>query len=141
MQPIDLDSRLQNDSYLLGAMANTCLLLSRNGYFPWFILVPESKETEFYKLELGQQHLLLDQVNKLSSFIETHFSIDKLNIATIGNIVSQMHIHVVGRNKKDPCWPGVVWGCDQFKAYGDGEVESIRDQLEMDFPGVFTAAR
>ena len=141
MPPVELDSRLQNDCYYLGTIANTCLLLSRNAHFPWFILVPDTHETEFSKLEQKQQYLLLEQINKLSTFIEKHFPVDKLNIATIGNIVSQMHIHVVGRNKKDPCWPGVVWGCDQFKSYGDGEVESIRDWLELDFPEVFIAVR
>jgi len=141
MQIVELDSRLQKDSYILGTMNESSLLLSRNAHFPWFILVPDTKETEFYKLEQEQQHLLLSQVNKLSAFIERRFAIDKLNIAAIGNIVSQMHIHVIGRHQKDPCWPGVVWGCEQFKAYAEGEVETIRDQLEMDLLVEFKAAR
>ena len=141
MQIVELDSRLQKDSYILGTMNESILLLSRNAHFPWFILVPDTKETEFYKLEQEQQHLLLSQVNKLSAFIERRFAIDKLNVAAIGNIVSQMHIHVIGRHQKDPCWPGVVWGCEQFKAYAEGEVETIRDQLEMDLLVEFKAAR
>ena len=141
MQIVELDSRLQKDSYILGTMSDSSLLLSRNAHFPWFILVPDTKETEFYKLDQEQQQLLLSQVNKLSAFIERRFAIDKLNIAAIGNIVSQMHIHIVGRHQKDPCWPGVVWGCDHFKAYAEGEVETIRDQLEMDMLVEFKAAR
>ena len=116
-------------------------MLSRNAYFPWFILVPDTKETEFYKLEKQHQLLLLDQINKLSNFIEKNFSVDKLNIATIGNIVSQMHIHVVGRQQKDVCWPGVVWGSDKFKPYTDGGFESIREQLELDLKEAFIAAK
>lgn len=115
--------------------------MSRNAHFPWFILVPDTDETEFYKLAQQQQQLLLEQINKLSAFIEKHFSVDKLNVATIGNIVSQMHVHVVGRHKQDVCWPGVVWGCDQFKNYDEGEVEAIRDQLEIDLLNGFLAAR
>ena len=141
MSNINLDQRLLEDSYVLGKIDNSSLLLSRNAYFPWFILVPETDELEFYRLEAMHQQVLLDLINKLSAFIEKHFSIDKLNIATIGNIVSQMHIHIIGRNRNDVCWPGVVWGCKQFKEHADGEVEGIRDQLELDFPGLFVAAR
>jgi len=131
-----LDSRLQKDCYFLGTFNrsgnNTELLLSRNAHFPWFILVPDTKETEFYKLNKDQQLLLLELINQLSIFVETHFSVFKMNIATIGNVVSQMHIHVVGRRKDDPCWPGVVWGCDHFKDYAEGVVEEIRALLGKD---------
>jgi len=126
-------------------LSDTRLLLSRNAYFPWFILVPDTEETEFYKLNQDHQLLLLEQINQLSIFVETHFSVFKLNIATIGNVVSQMHIHIVGRQQNDVCWPGVVWGCDQYKDYAEGEVEGIRDQLEIDCAGNlisnFTATR
>ena len=133
-----LDKRLETDCYLLGHFNrdgnSTKLLLSRNAYFPWFILVPDTSETDFYKLDQEQQLLLLEQINQLSTFIEAHFSVFKLNIATIGNVVSQMHIHVVGRQQDDACWPGVVWGCDKFKAYNDIEVERIRGLLEKECP-------
>ena len=141
MQVTDLDQRLQKDCYFLGALNGHGLLLSRNAYFPWFILVPDTKEIEFYKLDWELQISILDLINKLSNFIEKHFSVDKLNIATIGNVVPQMHIHIVGRSKKDPCWPGVVWGCDQFKYYDEGFVDNIREYLETELTDVFTAAR
>ena len=92
----------------------------------------DTQEIEFYKLRHEHQLFLLEQINQLSNFVEKHFSVDKLNIATIGNIVSQLHIHIVGRHQNDVCWPGVVWGGDQFKDYAEGEAEGIRDQLEMD---------
>ena len=137
MQATDLDQRLQKDCYFLGDINGHGLLLSRNAHFPWFILVPDTKEIEFYKLDQESQLLLLDLINKLSNFIEKHFSVDKLNIATIGNVVSQMHIHIVGRSKNDPCWPGVVWGCDQFKLYDDNVVKSLRENLQQEFPDIF----
>jgi diadenosine tetraphosphate (Ap4A) HIT family hydrolase len=136
-----LDERLQKDSYALGFMESSRLLLSRNAHFPWFILVPDTRKTEFYELAKAQQHLLLEQINRLSAFISRHFSIDKLNVATIGNVVSQMHIHIVGRHHSDVCWPGVVWGNSQFQDYPDGEVESIRDKLELDLLEAFQATR
>ena len=127
-----LDSKLQEDCYLLGTFNSTDLLLSRNAHFPWFILVPDTDEVEFYKLNKDQQLHLLKKINQLSTFVETHFPVFKLNIATIGNVVSQLHMHIIGRQKNAVCWPGVVWGCDQFKDYAEGAVEAIRDQLTMD---------
>lgn len=141
MQYPELDQKLQDGCYLLGSWADTNILLSRNACFPWFILVPNTKETEFYKLDLVKQHQLLELINKLSAFVEKHFPVTKLNIATIGNVVAQMHIHIVGRHQDDVCWPGVVWGADHFKEYASGEVEGIRDDLELNFAGDFIAAK
>jgi diadenosine tetraphosphate (Ap4A) HIT family hydrolase len=137
MPQFNLDARLQKDSHVLGHLGDTCLLLSRNAHFPWFILVPDTHETEFYMLGQDHQYRLLALINRLSVFIEKHFDADKLNIATIGNVVAQMHIHVVGRRHDDPCWPGVVWGCDQFREYPEAEVEQIRNNLQQAFADDF----
>ncbi len=133
MQGVKLDERLEKDTYYLGELAGVCLLLSRNASFPWFILVPDTRETEFYRLKHDTQENLLDLINRLSGFIEQHFSVNKLNIATIGNVVSQMHIHIVGRTVSDPCWPGVVWGCDCFRAYTDEQLKQIIENLKEVF--------
>ena len=132
-----LDIKLQQDCYYLGEMDGVCLLLSRNAHFPWFILVPETDQTEFYKLEQGMQLQLLEMINRLSRFIKKMYKVDKLNIATIGNVVSQMHIHVVGRSNTDPCWPGVVWGCNQFIDYSGAEVDALRKNLALEFKESF----
>jgi diadenosine tetraphosphate (Ap4A) HIT family hydrolase len=141
MSVIELDERLKRDTYLLGYLGDTRVLLTKNAHFPWFILVPDTRETEFYQLPLATQQQLLERINQLCHFLKSRFTLDKLNIATLGNIVSQLHIHVVGRQQGDVCWPGVVWGCDQFKEYAEGVVEGIRDHLELDLAGVFSAAR
>ena len=65
----------------------------------------------------------------MSRFVEKNFSTDKLNIACIGNVVSQLHIHIVGRRKNDICWPGVVWGLKESKEYSAEEVNRIRGKL------------
>lgn len=124
-----LDPRLVNDSYLMGTWGKSQLLLIRNALYPWFVIVPETKETEFYLIESSQQLELLEQINILSGFIKSHFNSEKLNVATIGNVVSQMHIHVVGRRSDDSGWPGVVWGRPEFLGYEADEVESIRQAL------------
>lgn len=64
-------------------------------------------------------------VRKISDFVSSRFQPDKLNVACIGNMVRQMHIHVVGRSPGDPAWPGVVWSFDGKREYGVGEAEAI----------------
>ncbi len=139
MQTININDRLQYDSHLLGYVADTAILLSRNALFPWFILVPNTTETEFYKLTNAQQLKQLQLINSLSGFIDNYFHTDKLNIATIGNVVSQLHIHVVGRRENDACWPGVVWGYAHSEPYKPENVELIRANLANIFTDEFVA--
>jgi len=124
-----IDERLATDSYQLGKFDNCQLLLSKNALFPWFILVPTTRETEFHKLDPAQQAKIQQHINVVAQFIEKCFSTDKINIASIGNIVSQLHIHIIGRKRNDACWPGVVWGTTHFSEYKTGDVIIIKKQL------------
>ena len=126
---IILDSRLADDTYRLGTFDDCLLLLSKNALFPWFILVPETPEIEFHKLNTQQQTNIQQHINAVATFIEGHFSTEKINIASIGNIVSQLHIHIIGRHQNDACWPNVVWGTRHFKAYETNDVVAIKTQL------------
>ncbi len=63
---------------------------------------------------------------RVGSFVRAEFPVDKLNIAAIGNVVRQLHVHVVGRHAGDYCWPGVVWGTEPPARYTDAQVEGIR---------------
>lgn len=131
MQDFVLDTRLAADCYPLGSLGNAELLLMDNACFPWLILVPHSKHTEFFELSDGEQRGLLHSINTLSAFIKQHFASEKLNIATLGNIVSQLHIHIIGRHSQDACWPGVAWGTPHRKAYLSTEVAQIRSAIEQ----------
>ena len=119
--PFSLDTRLQSDCFVLGKLGLSHLLLMNNALFSWFILVPETQVFEICDLEEHVQHVLLDEVNRLSGFIRQHFAVDKLNVAAIGNVVRQLHVHVIGRRQDDICWPGVVWGSGKTKPYDDRE--------------------
>ena len=134
---ISLDTRLTEDTYPLGEFDDCLLLLSKNALFPWFILVPDTKEIEFHKLNSTQQTNIQQHINAVARFIEGCFPTDKINIASIGNIVSQCHIHIIGRHHNDACWPNVVWGIPQFKAYEKGEVAAIKSQLTDTLKGSF----
>lgn len=126
MNEFVLDPVLENDCFKLGSLGNCLLLLLNNNRVPWFILVPKTGVKELYELEPAVHQDLFDAVNRLSVCIKENFQVDKLNVATIGNIVSQLHVHVIGRNKDDYCWPGVVWGADGAEPYTAAEFERIR---------------
>lgn len=129
MSKIQLDHRLKKDCYLLGCLDTSELLLMRNAFFPWFVLVPQTDEIEFYKLEPKFQAQIMGQINRVSEFIVAYYPVDKMNIGMIGNIVAQMHVHVVGRSRDDICWPGVVWGVKTFRPYQPEDVEAIVEKL------------
>jgi diadenosine tetraphosphate (Ap4A) HIT family hydrolase len=111
-----------------------------NAHFPWLILVPHSPHTEFFELDASEQLALMTSINSLSVFIKQQFSSDRLNIATIGNIVSQLHIHIIGRSSEDICWPGVVWGTAHRKAYASADVEWISAALAAHLGSDFIAS-
>ena len=121
-----LDPKLEEDTHFLTHLDNNTLLLNRNAHFYWLILVPHTEVTEFFQLHTAQQQEVLILINKLSECLMQHFQIDKLNVATLGNVVSQLHIHVIGRRHDDICWPKPIWETTEFKAYDDKEVEAIK---------------
>lgn len=124
-----LDERLANDCHRLTETETSLVLLMNNALLPWFILVPKTTETELIDLPVALQAQVMDEVRGLAGFVRTEFQIDKLNIAAIGNIVRQLHIHVVGRREGDYCWPGVVWGAEGREAYTTEAVNALRDRL------------
>ncbi len=125
----ELNPSLQRDTYTMGRLSGNYILLSKNSLYPWFIIVPPTEEIEFYNLPKEVQLQLLEQVNELSIFTKQNFDCTKLNVATIGNVVSQLHIHIIGRNIDDACWPGVVWGNEQFNSYPMHQVQDIQQKL------------
>lgn len=132
MKEFKLDPLLARDCIVLGELNNDSLLLMNNSLVPWFILVPKVLETEFIDLPEAKQADLLQEINLVSAFLRNNFDITKLNIATIGNVVSQLHIHIVGRDSKDYCWPNVVWGVKERRPYSDEQINQIINQLNTE---------
>ncbi len=125
-----IDDRLLADCSLLAEQDGISVLLHHNADVLWFILVPHTDAIEYYQLSSSQQQILNEQINRLSKLIKEHFEYDKVNVASIGNVVSQMHIHVVGRRKQDPYWPAVVWGQPMLRQYETAFIEAVKSQLE-----------
>lgn len=139
MNSFVLHPRLASDCFVLGELECSLVLLMNNALVPWFILVPRVDVIELCELEAGQQALLLDEINLLSRYIKDNFSVDKLNVAAIGNVVEQLHVHVIGRSRDDYCWPGVVWGREECEAYTDHERERIVSGLTLALGSRFRA--
>jgi diadenosine tetraphosphate (Ap4A) HIT family hydrolase len=130
MNDFNLDPRLAKDCLVVGEMRLSLLLLMKNSLVPWFILVPHRTATELFELDQDDQTALLEEINLVSRFIKEFFKVEKLNIAAIGNIVRQLHVHVIGRNSSDFCWPNVVWGTKENRPYTDDEIKAIQAALD-----------
>lgn len=130
MTAFRLDTRLERDCHVLGRLGGSRLLLMDNAAVPWFILVPATRVTELYQLTEEEQADLLRSVNLLSRFVRDNFPVSKLNVAAIGNIVSQLHVHVIGRDPADHYWPGVVWGAPVTQRYDPSRIAAIADLLK-----------
>lgn len=131
----ELDARLQQDCFAIGRLKFCHLLLLDNAAVPWFILVPETAVTEVCDLDMSQQYVLIEEINAVANFLRAAFTIDKLNVAAIGNIVRQLHVHIVGRRAGDYCWPGVVWGTVPPERYTEQRVAEIRMEVERNLKG------
>ena len=127
-----LDQRLQQDTVLLGDFPLCRLLLMNDANYPWFILVPRRDEvSELFQLDAQEQQQLWRESTELAEVLKDTFKADKMNVATLGNVVSQLHMHVIVRRKDDPAWPAPVWGRHPAKAYSDEQVAALRDKLRM----------
>ncbi len=124
-----LATRLAADCHQLGKFDSHLVLLMDNALVPWFILVPQTSITELCDLPDSVQQSLNSLVNRLCLHIRERWQVEKLNVAAIGNVVKQLHVHVVGRQQQDYCWPGVVWGRTEKQAYRSEQVEVIQADL------------
>lgn len=125
-----LDSRLQEDTLLIGDFPLCRLLLSNDSNYPWFILVPRRPGiTEVFQLDAPDQLQLWQETTLLSEQLKGLFNADKLNVAALGNVVSQLHMHVIVRRRSDIAWPAPVWGKHPATPYTAQEFSLIKDQL------------
>lgn len=137
----NLDSRLAHDTLVIGDFGLCRLLLMNDRQYPWFILVPRREEvSELFQLASGDQQLLWQETTGLAEVLKDTFAADKMNVAALGNMVSQLHMHVIVRRKGDPAWPAAVWGCHPAVPYQPEEVAAIRQKLRLVLTGNFRFA-
>ena len=103
----------------------------KDANYPWFILVPDREDiTEIHQLNETEQQQLITESSTLSRIIDTQFNADKINIASLGNLVPQLHIHHIVRYKTDAAWPAPVWGKIPPKPYSDEETKQVINRLK-----------
>ncbi|MEE1867397.1 MULTISPECIES: HIT family protein [Pseudomonas] len=137
----ELDPRLQQDTYVLGDFPLSRLLLSKDANYPWFILVPRRAGiSELFQLDDSEQQQLWKETTALAETLKDCFAADKMNVATLGNVVSQLHMHVIVRRRNDPAWPAPVWGSKPATAYTAEQVAGIRQRLATVLDDNFTFA-
>ena len=130
LHPYLLHPRLQKDCVLLGSFALCDLLLMNDATYPWFILVPRLADiSELYHLSLADQNQLMLESSVLSSNLADIFNAHKLNVAAIGNVVRQLHLHHVVRYPDDPAWPAPVWGVLPAKPYSAEQIADLKDRI------------
>jgi diadenosine tetraphosphate (Ap4A) HIT family hydrolase len=106
-----LDPRLAADSVFIADGPLSQVRLMDDTRFPWLLLVPRAADaSEWLELDGAQQRLLLAEINRAGNLIRVLPGVEKLNIGALGNIVRQLHVHLVGRHAGDAAWPGPVWG-------------------------------
>lgn len=127
MSEFELDPRLHGACHHLGQLNACHLLLMDNASLPWFILVPEVSATELCDLDADSHSRLFDAAGQVSRMVRANFAIDKLNVASLGNIVAQLHLHVIGRRQGDYCWPGGVWGPSHEAPYEQAALSQLRE--------------
>ncbi|ORU90606.1 MAG: hypothetical protein A6F71_06490 [Cycloclasticus sp. symbiont of Poecilosclerida sp. M] len=122
-----LHPQLVDDTYTLGDFPLSVLLLSRDANYPWFILVPKRAEiSEVFQLSQSDQNQLQQESIALSQALYGAFSADKLNVAALGNVVPQLHVHHIIRYTTDIAWPSPVWGFTQANAYSDEHLKECK---------------
>ena len=131
-----LDPRLQNDTFDCGSFPLCRLLLMNDSTYPWFILVPQREGVrEIHHLSDADRRQFWEESHLLSLWMENYFNFVKLNVAALGNIVSQLHLHHVGRCEGDPAWPGPVWGHRPAVPYAQSTIEEILGTILEAFTG------
>ncbi|HKI60560.1 MAG TPA: HIT domain-containing protein [Mariprofundaceae bacterium] len=137
----ELHPRLHRDCITIGNFPLCRLLLMNDANYPWFILVPQRHGIrEIFELNEVDQHQLLRESSMLSKVIAGQFHADKINVAALGNMVPQLHIHHIVRYTTDPAWPAPVWGHAAASPYSDNAAAILVKTVRELFPDALSSA-
>jgi diadenosine tetraphosphate (Ap4A) HIT family hydrolase len=126
-----LDPKIAADSLPIAPLGLSNLRLMNDSRFPWLLLVPRVEATEIIDLAPAERTRLLDEITEVSAALRKATRCDKLNIAALGNLVRQLHVHVIARFTSDAAWPKPVWGIGEAVAYKPAD----RDRLVSEILG------
>jgi diadenosine tetraphosphate (Ap4A) HIT family hydrolase len=131
-----LHPRLKEDCIAIGRLDLCQLLMMNDSQYPWFILVPRRADIkEIYQLSKSERHILTEESSYLAKNLAVLYKADKINIAAIGNLVPQLHIHHVVRYQSDKAWPAPVWGRFAAVPYTQQQIidniAQVKEQLKI----------
>jgi diadenosine tetraphosphate (Ap4A) HIT family hydrolase len=131
-----LDERLAKDTLVAGDLTLSRALLMNDSRWPWFILVPRRAGlVELTDLAAPERAALIEEGASVAAFLKGHAKADKINVGALGNVVRQLHLHVVARFVGDPAWPGPVWGQGAARPYEEADaralIEAARERLGL----------
>ena len=110
MERDKIHPQLLADCHYLGSLTGAEVLLHRNAVLPWFILVPDTQLNDLLDLPEHHRDRVMADCAAISAYIKQVLGFSKVNFAGLGNVVPQMHLHIIGRQQGDSCWPQPVWG-------------------------------
>lgn len=131
--PFTLHPTLARDTVEVIRLPLCRVLLMKDRRFPWLILVPERKSVrEIHELTAGDRAVLIEEIALAGEALSRLVGPDKLNVGALGNVVPQLHVHVVARFATDPAWPGPVWGSGAAVPYSEDELEDLCGRLRLE---------
>ncbi len=131
-----LDSKLSQDSFVVCDLKISQLLLMNDSNYLWLILVPKKADlVELTDLSFAEQVEVLKEINLIGQILKEEFFAQKLNIAALGNVVKQLHIHVIGRFENDASFPKPVWGTVASKPYEQKIAQELIKKLQLKILG------
>jgi diadenosine tetraphosphate (Ap4A) HIT family hydrolase len=130
-----LDPQLSADTYPVGETDLCRVLLSKDARYPWLILVPKQPGLrELHDLCAADQMRLMTDITHISHALQQAFQADKVNVAALGNMVPQLHIHIIMRYRDDAAWPGPIWGVGTAQNYSDAALTDALQKAESCLP-------
>ncbi|AVT74687.1 MULTISPECIES: HIT domain-containing protein [Rhodopseudomonas] len=132
MSPSDwsLSSRLEQDTINIGDLPLSRVLVIKDAHYPWLLLVPRRPDvSEIIDLDEVAQAQLMTEIARVSRALKEVTKCDKLNVAALGNLVPQLHIHIIARRSSDVAWPRPVWGVMPPLAHDPEEVQQFINLL------------
>lgn len=130
MEDVALDERLERDSYPVTELPLCQLRLMDDARYPWLMLIPRRRgASEVFDLDEADQQQLWREASRVGRAFKELLGGDKLNVASLGNMVPQLHVHLVLRRQDDDAWPGPVWGQGEPRRYDMDALAAMRDRV------------
>lgn len=130
MSEFELDGRIARDSDLIATLDLCQLRIQNDSRWPWLVMVPQRADmTEIFELSEADQALLSAEVNHVAAALKAITGATKINVGALGNIVRQLHVHVIARFEGDANWPGPIWGYGSAEPYDSEKRQALVNTL------------